>query len=132
MRAALRRSRRAAVSAPSRSSGSVPRSRSATASGWTLTSTAGRTPTSPPSTVHPWSCGPTTETVRPLCLIGATTTATIDGQPGTYYFRSDDPALQNVPCAGQDPVSFTQNAAYIVVFPRRDGPGHAGGTERGP
>ncbi|GAA1953545.1 hypothetical protein GCM10009776_14240 [Microbacterium deminutum] len=56
-------------------------------------------------------------TGSPACLIGATTTATIDGQPGTYYFRSDDPALQNVPCAGRGPVSFTQNADYIVVFP---------------
>ena len=37
----------------------------------------------------------------PQCLIGTTTTATVNGQPGTYYFRSDNPALQDVACAAR-------------------------------
>lgn len=57
----------------------------------------------------------------PVCKIGETTTATIDGQPGTYYFRSDDLALNGVACAGHAPVSFTPNANYVVVFPKGTG-----------
>ena len=61
----------------------------------------------------------------PQCLIGTTTTATVDGQPGTYYFRSDTPALQDVACPATGvPVSFTTNASYVVLFP---GPGDADG-----
>ena len=55
-----RTSRRAAASARSRCSPASHRSRSATGSGWTPTSTAARTPTSRPSKVHPSSCSPLT------------------------------------------------------------------------
>ena len=54
----------------------------------------------------------------PECKIGDTQTATVDGQPGTYYFRSDDPALRTSPVR-QESVSFTTDQAYVVVFPRR-------------
>ena len=64
------------------------------------------------------SCGPPTTAGAPECLIGTTSTATINGQPGTYYFRSDTPALQNVALRrDRRPVSFTTNASYVVVFP---------------
>ena len=46
--------------------------------------------------VQLWSAD---EAGAPECLIGTTSTATINGQPGTYYFRSDTPALQDVACA---------------------------------
>ena len=64
-----------------------------------------------------------------MCKIGETATATLDGQPGTYYFRSDDSALQDVPCAGHDPVSFVPNADYVVVFPHGHRPGPLPRTE---
>ena len=67
-----------------------------------------------------WTADPASPDT-PVCKIGETETATLDGQPGTYYFRSDNSKLQDVPCAGHDAVSFVPNANYVVVFPPGEG-----------
>ncbi|MGA9639526.1 DUF5979 domain-containing protein, partial [Flavobacterium sp.] len=66
--------------------------------------------------VELWSANPNAPNV-PVCKIGETTTETTDGQPGTYYFRSDEPRLSEVPCDGHLAVSFTTDGDYVVVFP---------------
>ncbi|MEP6481864.1 MAG: SdrD B-like domain-containing protein [Rhodoglobus sp.] len=47
---------------------------------------------------------------NPVTQLGSTTTATLNGQPGTYYFRSED-----APSGGT--TGFVKNANYVVVFP---------------
>ncbi|WP_167050518.1 DUF5979 domain-containing protein [Salinibacterium sp. ZJ77] len=64
-------------------------------------------------------------------LVGARTTTTIDGQPGTYYFRSDDPDV----ALGEATHPFIENASYVLRFlpgasfalagPNADHPGFA-------
>ncbi len=49
---------------------------------------------------------------NPVTRIGSTTTATVNGQPGTYYFRSED-----APSGGT--AGFVKNAHYVLVFPAR-------------
>lgn len=71
------------------------------------------------------------ENDAPQCLIGETTTATINEQPGTYYFRSDDPDLQGVACDGADDVSFTPVGDYVVVFPEGTGDVELAGPNAG-
>ena len=45
-------------------------------------------------------------------LVATRTTSTINGQPGTYYFRTDDPDV-----AGADGApAFVDNTSYVLVF----------------
>ncbi|MBX3116538.1 MAG: hypothetical protein KF808_04240 [Cryobacterium sp.] len=50
---------------------------------------------------------------NPLTLIGTTTTATVDGQPGTWYFRSEG--------STGGTTGFVKDANYVVVFPSGTG-----------
>ena len=64
-------------------------------------------------------------------LVGTRTTSTINGQPGTYYFRTDDPDV----IGGDGEPAFVDNASYVLVFkpgdtltlagPHADHPGFA-------
>lgn len=49
---------------------------------------------------------------QPVDKIATRTTATIDGQPGTYYFRSDDSDV----IAANNAHPFVPNASYVLVF----------------
>jgi len=48
-------------------------------------------------------------------LVGTRTTATVGGQPGTYYFRSDDTDIAFNPATSAKP-SLVQNANYVLRF----------------
>ena len=54
---------------------------------------------------------------KPADRIATRTTATVDGQPGTYYFRTDDPDV----VAGTNAHPFVANASYVLVFPSGSG-----------
>ncbi len=115
-------SRRAADSAASRSSASRRPSRSATACGWMPISTVARMRTSPPSTARSSNCGRPMPMATAGTLVGTRTTSTINGQPGTYYFRTDDPDVIADPNNPTKPV-FVPNAKYILVFKPGNGTG---------
>lgn len=56
---------------------------------------------------------------NPDQLVGTRTTATIDGQPGTYYFRSDDPDIMADPDDPAKP-AFVDEGEYVLVFKAGD------------
>ena len=45
-------------------------------------------------------------------LVASRTTSTINGQPGTYYFRTDDPDVTGADGAP----AFVDNSSYVLVF----------------
>ena len=55
-------------------------------------------------------------------LVGTRVTSTINGQPGTYYFRTDDADVRADPANPTKPV-FVPNAKYILVFKPGNGTG---------
>ncbi|GAA3896224.1 hypothetical protein GCM10022381_42100 [Leifsonia kafniensis] len=54
---------------------------------------------------------------KPADKIATRTTATVDGQAGTYYFRTDDPDVT----AATNAHPFVANASYVLVFPAGSG-----------
>ena len=52
--------------------------------------------------VQLWTADPASPDT-PVCKIGETKTATLDAQPGTYYFRSDDSTCRTSPATGMTP-----------------------------
>ncbi|WP_166868762.1 DUF5979 domain-containing protein [Salinibacterium sp. ZJ70] len=65
-------------------------------------------------------------------LIATRTTATIDGQPGTYYFRTDDPDVTGgaaeFVARGDYLLRFLPGTSLILEGPHADHPGFAGLT----
>lgn len=51
----------------------------------------------------------------PADLLGTRTTSTIDGQPGTYYFRSDDADIAFNPDTPDVP-AFVDDSEYVLIF----------------
>lgn len=47
---------------------------------------------------------------NPVTQLASTTTATVNGQPGTYYFRTEDASSGGT-------TGFVKDADYVVVFP---------------
>jgi hypothetical protein len=47
---------------------------------------------------------------NPVTQLASTTTATVNGQPGTYYFRTEDASSGGT-------TGFVKDANYVVVFP---------------
>lgn len=59
--------------------------------------------------VELWTAG---ENGEPVALVGTRTTKTIDGQGGTYYFRSDDPDM----LAEANPNPLVKERPYVLIF----------------